>query len=65
MSAKNTHSFVVLLQYVNSTISNVLNPLNLKIVQNKSDISLGYFTVSGSAGNIAVLKQYLAGNPVI
>lgn len=65
MSAKNTHTFVVALKHVNSTISNVLKPLGLKIVPNQSDIYVGYFTVSGNSNSIVLLKQYLAGYPAI
>ena len=60
-----TLSFVVLNQYAATMQADVLQPLGLQIVASESDVPLGYFTVTGTAGNISLLKQYLAGNYVI
>jgi hypothetical protein len=56
------HSFVILLAYTENFQSDILDPLNLSIVADESDIALGYYTVSGSSDSIAELKNYLSGN---
>jgi hypothetical protein len=53
-------SFVVLLDYINETIED-LETLGLQIIENESDISLGYFTVQGETESINDMKNFLNG----
>ena len=53
-------SFVVLLDYINETIED-LETLGLQIIENESDISLGYFTVQGETESINDMENFLNG----
>lgn len=54
------HSFVIKLEYIPITIDD-LNTLDLKIIENESDLELGYFTVEGENQSIQNLKSFLNG----
>lgn len=54
-------SFVVLSDYVNEMF-NTLKELNIKVNKSESDITLGYFTVTGESESIQILKDFLNGN---
>lgn len=58
------HSFVILLEYVTEMIQ-TLEELNLKVIENESDLNLGYFTVEGETESIQNLKAFLKGEYVI
>ena len=57
-------SFVVLLDYINQTLED-LNTFNLTLIENESDITLGYFTVQGESESIQNLKSFLNGTNFI
>ena len=57
-------SFVILLEYV-STIFDDLNTLDLQIIENESDLELGYFTVEGENQSIQEFKSFLLGSNFI
>jgi hypothetical protein len=48
------------LDYINETIED-LETLGLQIIENESDISLGYFTVQGETESINDMKNFLNG----
>ena len=53
-------SFVVLLQYVNLTLED-LNTFGLNLIENESDLELGYFTVEGENQSIKEFRSFLYG----
>ena len=57
-------SFVVLLQYVNLTLED-LNTFGLNLIENESDLELGYFTVEGENQSIKEFRSFLNGEYVI
>ena len=60
MSNSSKFSFVIKLEYVPITISD-LNTFDLQIIENESDLELGYFTVQGETESIQNLKSFLNG----
>lgn len=54
-------SFVVLLEYVNTTIEDI-NTFGLKIDHDQSDLELGYFTIYGTPHLIKEFRQFLNGS---
>lgn len=54
------HSFVVLLQYVNLTLED-LNTFGLTLIENESDLDLGYFSIQGESESIQFYKDFLNG----
>lgn len=55
------HSFVILIDYEDTFMSDVIVPLDLQILYEESDIALGYYSVFGSEKSIKELKDYLSG----
>lgn len=55
------HSFVILIDYEDTIMSDVIVPLDLQILYEESDIALGYYTVLGTEESIKELKDYLSG----
>lgn len=53
-------SFVIKSEYIPITISD-MNTFDLKIIENESDLELGYFTVEGENQSIQNLKSFLNG----
>jgi hypothetical protein len=60
-NSKRTLTFVILLEYVNQTLED-LKTFNLALVDDKSDLNLGYFTVEGSHHSIKEFTQFLNGS---
>lgn len=58
------HSFVVLLDYIPQTLED-LNTLGLQILENESDITLGYITIQGEYQSIQNFKSFLNGTNFI
>lgn len=54
-------SFVVLLDYINQTLED-LKTFDLNLIENESDLILGYFTVEGETESINNLKSFLNGS---
>lgn len=54
-------SFVVLLQYVNLTLED-LYTFGLTLIENESDLDLGYFTVEGETESIQSFKSFINGS---
>jgi hypothetical protein len=61
---KAKHSFVVLLEYVNLTLED-LYTFGLNLIENESDLDLGYFTVEGENQSIQEFKSFLNGTNFI
>ena len=57
-------SFVILLPYISQTITD-LYTFDLKIIENESDLELGYFTVEGENQSIKEFKSFLNGSNFI
>lgn len=57
-------SFVVLLDYVNLTLTD-LYTFGLNLIENESDLELGYFTVEGESESIKEFSSFLKGEYVI
>ena len=57
-------SFVILLPYISQTITD-LYTFGLKIIENESDLELGYFTVEGENQSIKEFKSFLNGTNFI
>ena len=57
-------SFVVLLEFVNITLEDI-NTFGLKIIENETDIELGYFTVEGENKLIKEFRSFLYGGNLI
>ena len=57
-------SFVILLPYISQTITD-LYTFGLKIIENESDLELGYFTVEGENQSIKEFKSFLNGSNFI
>jgi hypothetical protein len=64
MANTSKFSFVILLEYVPITISD-LYTYGLKIIENESDLELGYFTVEGENQSIKEFKSFLNGTNFI
>lgn len=60
MSNLSKHSFVIKLEYIPITLDD-LNTLDLQIIENETDLDLGYFTVQGENQSIQNLKAFLNG----
>lgn len=58
------YSFVVLLQFVNLTLED-LNTFGLQIVEDESDLDLGYFTITGSSFLVTEFKKFIQGSSYI
>ena len=58
------HSFVILLEYIPITITD-LYTFGLKIIENESDLELGYFTIEGENQSIQEFKSFLNGTNFI
>lgn len=56
----NKFSFVILLEYLSTTLED-LKTFGLQIIENESDLELGYITVFGKSENINELKAFLNG----
>lgn len=61
---KSKYSFVILLQYVNLTLED-LYTFGLQLIENESDLDLGYFTVQGETESINEFKSFINGNSYI
>lgn len=57
-------SFVILLPYISQTITD-LYTFGLTIIENESDLELGYFTVEGENQSIKEFKSFLNGSNFI
>ena len=57
-------TFVILLPYISQTITD-LYTFGLKILENESDLELGYFTVEGENQSIKEFKSFLQGSNFI
>ena len=57
-------SFVILLPYISQTITD-LYTFGLQILENESDLELGYFTVEGENQSIQEFKSFLNGSNFI
>ena len=57
-------TFVILLPYISQTITD-LYTFGLKILENESDLELGYFTVEGENQSIKEFKSFLSGSNFI
>jgi hypothetical protein len=57
-------SFVILLEYIPITIID-LYTYGLQILENESDLELGYFTVQGENQSIQEFKSFLNGTNFI
>jgi hypothetical protein len=55
-------SFVILNSESENFQSDILKPLNINIIEDESDIALGFYTVCGSSESISELQQYLYNN---
>lgn len=62
--SKSKFSFVILLEYIPITITD-LYTFGLKIIENESDLELGYFTVEGENQSIKEFKSFLSGSNFI
>ncbi len=61
---KTQYSFVVLLQFVNLTL-NDLYTFGLTLIENESDLDLGYFTIEGETESIKEFRNFIQGNSYI
>ena len=59
-----TFSFVILLEYLSITLED-LKTFGLQIIENESDLELGYITVFGKSENVNELKAFLNGTNFI
>lgn len=59
-----TFSFVILLEYLSTTLED-LKTFGLQIIENESDLELGYITVFGKSENVNELKAFLNGTNFI
>ena len=57
-------SFVILLPYISQTLKD-LKTLGLQIIENESDLELGYFTIEGENESIQNFKSFLNGSNFI
>lgn len=64
MSNTSKFSFVILLEYIPITITD-LYTFGLQILENESDLELGYFTVQGENQSIKEFKSFLQGSNFI
>ena len=62
--SKSKFSFVILLEYIPITITD-LYTFGLQILENESDLELGYFTVEGENQSIKEFKSFLQGSNFI
>ena len=53
-------SFVVLLEYVNLTLEDVYT-FGLNLIEDESDLDLGYFTIEGESESIQSFIRFLNG----
>lgn len=60
----NKYSFVILLPYISQTITD-LYTFDLQILENESDLELGYFTIQGENQSIQEFKSFLNGTNFI
>jgi hypothetical protein len=58
------YSFVILLPYISQTITD-LYTFDLQILENESDLDLGYFTIQGENQSIQEFKSFLNGTNFI
>jgi len=58
------YTFVILLPYISETISD-LYTFGLEILENESDLELGYFTIQGNPSDVNEFKSFLNGSNFI
>jgi hypothetical protein len=58
------YSFVILLPYISQTITDLCT-FDLQILENESDLDLGYFTIQGENQSIQEFKSFLNGTNFI
>jgi len=61
---KSKFSFVILLQYINLTLED-LNTFGLQLIENESDLTIGYFTVQGETESIQSFQRFINGTEFI
>ena len=56
----NKFSFVILLEYLNITLEDI-KTFKLNVIENESDLNLGYITVEGENQSIKEFKSFING----
>ena len=60
----NKFSFVILLEYLNITLEDI-KTFKLNVIENESDLNLGYITVEGENKSIKEFKSFINGSNFI